>query len=108
MAKVKKSNRVLTVNDNAVETYLARGYDQVDDKGKIIRRATGGRTVPLTEHNKVLDQLEELKGSAGADELKKENSVLKGKVTKLENKVKELEEALEKATGQEASGEKKE
>lgn len=111
MAKVKKSNRILTVNDNAVETYLQRGYDQIDDKGKVIKRATGGRMVPLSEHNAVLDQLEELKDAAGSDELKKENSVLKGKVTKLENKVKELEEALEKATGQagqEASGEKKE
>lgn len=31
MAKVKKLNRVLTVSDEAVDSYLKRGYDQIDD-----------------------------------------------------------------------------
>ncbi|PCK17725.1 hypothetical protein CEY02_19560 [Bacillus pumilus] len=61
MAKVKKHNRVLKVADAAVSGYLKRGYDQVDENGKVVRRATGGRTVALLEHNKALDEIESLK-----------------------------------------------
>lgn len=61
MAKVKKLNRVLTVSDEAVESYLKRGYDQVDDKGKIIKHATGGRMIPIVEYNKLLEEVEKLK-----------------------------------------------
>ena len=61
MAKVKKLNRVLTVSDEAVDSYLKRGYDQIDDAGKIIKRATGGRMVPISEYNKLLEENEKLK-----------------------------------------------
>ncbi|NUJ19287.1 hypothetical protein FKN04_22400 [Bacillus glycinifermentans] len=61
MAKVKKQNRVLEVADAAVPGYLKRGYDQVDDSGKVVQRATGGRMVPLSEYNKALDEIESLK-----------------------------------------------
>ncbi|MCY8345042.1 hypothetical protein MOC74_06100 [Bacillus haynesii] len=61
MAKVKKHNRVLKVADAAVPGYLKRGYDQVDESGKVVQRATGGRTVALSEHNKALDEIENLK-----------------------------------------------
>lgn len=61
MAKVKKLNRVLTVSDEAVDSYLKRGYDQIDDAGKIIKRATGGRFIPISEYNKLLEENEKLK-----------------------------------------------
>lgn len=61
MAKVKKLNRVLTVSDEAVDAYLKRGYDQIDDKGKIIKHATGGRFIPIAEYNKLLEEVEKLK-----------------------------------------------
>ena len=75
MAKVKKANRVLTVDESVVESYLKDGYDQIDEKGEVVKRATGGRTVSLAEHNKVLDELEGLKkqielSKLGVDELK--------------------------------------
>ena len=61
MAQVKKKNRVLTVSAEEVPRFLKRGYDQVDEKGKVIQRATGGRMVPLHEHNKALQEIERLK-----------------------------------------------
>jgi hypothetical protein len=70
MAKVRKKNRILTVNDNEVESFLKQGYDQIDEKtGEIIRRATAGKVVPVAEFNKVLEENAALK--AEIDELKK-------------------------------------
>lgn len=99
--KVKRRNRVLIVEKFEVDSYLKQGYDEVDaDTGEIIKRATGGRTVSLAEHNKVLNELEKLKkdlGNTGEldqviaenEELKKEVTSLKGQVTKLQNAAKE-------------------
>lgn len=70
MAKVKKLNRVLTVGDEAVDFYLKQGYDQIDETGKIIKHATGGRMVTIGEYNKLL---------AENEKLKKENRKLKSK-----------------------------
>src|SRR5690625_4482013 len=61
MAFVRKKNRVLTVNDNAVETYLNRGYDEINKDGKVIRQATGGKTISLSEYNKVVEENERLR-----------------------------------------------
>jgi hypothetical protein len=69
MAKVKKGNRVLTVMEQAVPSYLKQGYDEIDDKGEVVQRATGGRFVPIGEHNKALDEIERLK--AELEEAKK-------------------------------------
>ncbi|UYG93191.1 hypothetical protein [Cytobacillus firmus] len=75
MAKVKKLNRVLTVEDSAVPSYLKAGYDEIDEKGEVVKRATGGRTVSIAEYNKVLDEVESLKA---------ENKKLKTKLKKAE------------------------
>ncbi|EGL82100.1 hypothetical protein CathTA2_2463 [Caldalkalibacillus thermarum TA2.A1] len=69
MAKVRRDNRILTVSETEVNKYLQQGYDQIDDKGKVIKRATGGRTVPIAEYNRVLEENEKLK--AELEELKK-------------------------------------
>lgn len=61
MAQVRKRNRVLTVSKEALPSFLERGYDQVDEKGRIIKRATGGRLVPLKEYNQLLEENERLK-----------------------------------------------
>lgn len=90
MAKVRKKNRLLTVNDAAVASYLKEGYDQVDDKGKIIKNATGGKTINVQEFNNLNDAFQKLSKERDDlflehEELKKENTALKGQVTKLEN-----------------------
>lgn len=74
---VKKENRILTVDEQSLRSYLADGYDQVevDEKKReyiVVKRATGGRTVSLAEHNKALEELEKLK--AENKKLKAENT----------------------------------
>lgn len=76
MALVRKKNRILRVNDNSVDVYLKRGYDQIDESGKIIKGATGGKTVSIAEFNALKTENEELK---------KEIASLKGQITKLKN-----------------------
>lgn len=61
MARVKRGNRTLRIHDAAVSNYLKQGYDQIDDTGKVLKKATGGRMVTLPEHNKALDEVEKLK-----------------------------------------------
>ncbi|EEK91758.1 hypothetical protein ACS2JQ_18470 [Bacillus cereus group sp. BceL101] len=58
--KVKRSNKVLNIEKDFLATYLNDGYDQINDEGKIIKRATGGRNISVAEHNKALDKIEEL------------------------------------------------
>ncbi len=61
MVKVKNGNKILRVDERNVDSYLKRGFDQIDDKGKVVKRATGGRSVSLATYNQVLDELEKLK-----------------------------------------------
>lgn len=61
MPIVKKKNRQLTVSNEAVQKYLKEGYDQINDKGKVINKATGGRMVSLAEYNLVSEENEKLK-----------------------------------------------
>lgn len=73
--KMRKGNRVIHVAEGRVNAFLAQGYDQVNEKGEIVKRATGGRTVNIAEYNMVVEELEALK---------KENATLKAKIAKLE------------------------
>lgn len=90
---VRLANRTLTVHKSRVKSYLARGYDEVNEAGEVITRATGGKTITVQEHNKALDKIEELEGQLAdledtdAEALKKENAALKGKITKLEKEL---------------------
>ena len=54
MAIVKKGNRQLTVSAEAVKSYLAKGYDEIDPTGKVINNATGGKTISYAEHLRAL------------------------------------------------------
>ena len=94
--KIRKKNRILHVEKGRLNGFLIQGYDQIDEQGNVVVRATGGRTVSLPEHNKVLEELQSLKENQGAaeelnkvlaenEELKKEITTLKGKLTKAEN-----------------------
>lgn len=57
MAIVQRANKQLTVSAESVESYLADGFDELNEDGTVKRRATGGRTVTLQEHYKVVDAL---------------------------------------------------
>lgn len=91
--KVRLANRTLVVPVSRLDSYLKRGYDEINEAGEVITRATGGKTISVQEHNKALEQIGVLEGQlaeaggAELEELKKENASLKGKITKLEKEV---------------------
>lgn len=55
---VKKGNVELFVDDSDVSKYLEKGYDQLDGKGKILKKATAGRSVSLAEYDRKVAELE--------------------------------------------------
>jgi hypothetical protein len=61
VVKVRKQNRILDVPASRLDAFLQQGYDQIDEEGKVIRRATGGRTISVAEYNKVVEELEKAK-----------------------------------------------
>ena len=67
--KMRRENRVVFVDKGRVPVLLDQGYDQISADGKIIKRATGGRSVSLSTYNKLIDENEVLK--ARLEELKK-------------------------------------
>lgn len=89
MAILRKDNRAVRLNgDDLVYQYLADGYDLIDEEGKVLKRATGGKMIPLGEHNKVLDKVEELKEEIKV--LESENLRLDGLVKKHNNQQKDF------------------
>lgn len=91
--KMKKKNRILDVESSRAASFLMQGYDQIDENGEIVKRATGGRSVSLAEYNKTLEELEALKASDSSEQLKEAKKEIKS----LEAKVKKLEEEVAKA-----------
>lgn len=75
--KVRKENRVLTVNEADKAFYLSEGYDVVEVKNGeyvVSEKATGGRTFTIAEYSKL---------EAEIDALKAENTSLKASIKKL-------------------------
>lgn len=70
MAIVKRANRLLTVRDEDVAQYLAKGYDQVDDAGAVVRAGKFSST--------------DKAAAAKVAELEAENAELKARVAELE------------------------
>lgn len=70
--KVKRLNKVLNIDKDFLPSYLNDGFDQINDEGKIIKRATGGRNISVQEYNQALDKI---------DELEEENAALKAPKT---------------------------
>lgn len=81
MPKVRKLNKTLTVDSKAVESYLKQGYDQIDDSGKVIKKATGGKAVSASEYNQAVDQVEEYRLENA--KLAEENKNLKAELAKV-------------------------
>lgn len=99
MAKVKKGNRVLQVNERELNNYLKQGYDQVDSDGKVVRKATGGRNVTLAEYNKMVEAKDDkiTRLEERCVELYDENEKLKAEKGKLTEENNKLKKDLKKA-----------
>lgn len=59
--KIRKANRIIHVAAGRLNSYLAQGYDQINEKGEVIKGATAGKTVPVAELNKVAKENEALR-----------------------------------------------
>ncbi|MFA2694788.1 hypothetical protein [Bacillus mycoides] len=81
VVKVKRLNKTLNIDKDRLDSYLLDGYDQIDEAGEIITRATGGRNVSLAEFNGVLAEKDVL--AVENEKLKSENSKLKAENSKL-------------------------
>lgn len=98
--KIRKKNRVLQVSEGRLAGFLNQGYDQIDEDGNVVKRATGGRTVSLPEYNKVVEELETANAELEALRaigLGAELETAKKEVESLKEKVKELEATSKKA-----------
>lgn len=40
MAKVRKGNRELTIDEHKVDSFISQGYDQIDEDGNVIKKVT--------------------------------------------------------------------
>jgi len=99
MAKLRKANRLIEVPERHDKSYLLRGYDQINEKGEVVKRATGGRTVSLGEYNKVVEKLEALEKN-GNNELEEKVQELKDLNKEYEAEIERLSNLLKKAQQQ--------
>ena len=87
-----KGNRQYEVTSAQVDTYLKQGFDILDDNGNIVEHGAG-KSVPYSEYQAVLDELNELKvdGVGQVDkELKIANDELESEIVELKEKNKDL------------------
>lgn len=68
--KIRKGNKIRHVDAGRLEAFLKQGFEQIDEKGNVIRRATGGSVVPIGKYNQLLEKYEKLKSEY--EQLKKE------------------------------------
>lgn len=87
MVTMKKANRVITVDASRAESYLSRGYDQVDSKGKVIKEATAGKAISVAEYNALKERAE--KFAERGKQLEDENKSLKAEIEALRGKGKQ-------------------
>lgn len=96
---LKRANRVITVDLALASGYLNDGYDQIDESGKVVKEATGGKTITVAEYNKVLGQLKVALSKEGSDEvaeLKEEIKVLETENVRLDKLVKTMKGQLDR------------
>ncbi len=74
MTVVKKGNIELSIDENELSAFLAKGYDQIDGGGRITKQATGGKSVSVEEYNKLLAENAGLKKKLAEKSGKKKQS----------------------------------
>lgn len=83
MLRVKKGNKVYQISEADEKSYLAQGYDTIDEKGNITKHAANS-TVPYSVYAKVVKELDELKAAVEKDTDKKGTKQSKEKADKSE------------------------
>lgn len=95
---LRKGNRVLTVAEELANGYLARGYDQIDKNGKVVKEATGGKKVSVAEYNKLKARLAEAEKHQDAGKAQERVAELEQALKQATEEKVELEQELEKVT----------
>lgn len=86
MALVRRGNVELEINDAFLNSYLAKGYDRIDNAGNVISKGT-----PNEMNSLKLAYTESLNTIS---KLTKENTILNEKVQGLQAQVQELDKKL--------------
>lgn len=84
---IRRGNVLLETNEDTLEKYLADGYDQVDEKGQVIKAGVPNDTTALRK--KYEEQKEEIR-------------FLKEKVETLEKALEKAKNSAKKTTGSKA------
>lgn len=71
-----------------INEYIYSGYDLVDESLNVLKRAQGGREIPLNMHNSLLDKYD--KALQENADLKEENEVLSNENIRLDGIIKQL------------------
>ena len=72
MITVRKANKVLRIDENNKENYLARGYDVVNEKGENVEH--NSRTVTPAEYAAALAEIGRLKAEIAKLKAKKKET----------------------------------
>lgn len=80
----RRANKILKIDENAVDRYLAQGYTITDVQGNLVKKGTPRDTIQLTAEYK--KQEEEIAGLKSENEaLKAEVKALKAELTKIKS-----------------------
>lgn len=90
MINVLKGNRILKVKEDALVEYLEKGYSQIDEKGKVIKK---GKVSTKEEINKEIERLE-----AENKKLREENILLQEEMKSFEGTTPEGTKESKKST----------
>lgn len=77
--KIRKGNKVKYVDAGRLNAYLSQGFEQIDEQGNVLKRATGGSFVPITKYNQLLEEYEKLKAELEKLKGAKKNTSKKAK-----------------------------
>lgn len=101
MAKVMKGNRQLTVADEALQDYLDKGYNEIDQDGKIIQT---GKAITIAECQERIKALEQALAQMGvtADELAQQNLALSARIAEYEAVEPPVKKGRQKASKEDA------
>ena len=91
MIRVTKGNKELRVDDHYEKEYLEKGWDVIDNKGKVLKHGLGKNEKSAKQIEKLKSDLK--KSQEALAESEKENDALVAKIQELEKELTELKAA---------------
>lgn len=103
--RLRHANRVIEIPNSQVDSYRARGYEVIDEDGKVLKKATAGTSVSQADYNRLEEENLNLKSQLARtndidtdqyDLLEKQNKEYEARITELEDDVKSYEAETER------------